>query len=158
MQAEGLAISHLNAHQHVHLWPTISPIVVALALDNGVSAIRIPEHAPVVGAPVNLLARRLRAEVVAAGLTAPGYLAGLAEAGGMTLAIFKRAIIEAATSDLDVVEIACHPGEAVDPDRHRYDWDYHWGSELDAVCDPSLRRMATDLGLVLGGFRDLVSR
>ena len=39
--------------------------------------------------------------------------------------------------------------------RARYDWGYTWPTELDALCDPSLRDWITARGLELSSYADL---
>ncbi len=56
-----------------------------------------------------------------------------------------------------MVELSGHPGRDVDPDRHRYEWDYRWGAELDALCAPVVRTAIARHGFTLGTYRDLVA-
>ena len=65
------------------------------------------------------------------------------------------ALARLAGTDAAVVELSGHPGNAVDPDRYRYAWDYRWGAELDALCSPAVRAAVDRHGFTLGTYRDL---
>lgn len=157
----GVAVSHLDTHQHTHLWPSVAAVVVELAIQRGVPGVRTPRSARLlpVGAPVNLLSARLRHRIARAGLVTTAGYAGLDEAGAMDLDAF-RAAVTGLTGALPAtggsVEINTHPGEAGDPDLVRFDWGgYRWSDELDMLGDPIARALATSLGYQPGSFRDL---
>lgn len=155
VQAAGITVGHLNTHQHVHLWPTVAAVVLRLAAEHDVPVVRVPRHAPIRGAAVNVLSARLGRTVTSAGLVGPRYVSGMANAGNVHRRALKVAMYAASRSPEPVVEIATHPGEAEDPDRDRYAWGYRWADELDALCDPAMRALASRLGLRLGSYRDL---
>ena len=159
--AAGVTVSHLDTHQHTHLWPSVGQVVVELAVRRGVPAVRTPRSArllPVV-VPVNLLAARLRRRITRAGLmTTTGY-AGLDEAGAMDHTAFGRAVTRPARALHErggSLEINTHPGEAGDPDLGRFDWGgYRWSDELAMLTDPTTRAGVAGLGYTPGSFRDL---
>lgn len=160
--AAGVRVSHLDTHQHTHLWPSVAGVLVELAVDRGVPGVRTPRSARLlpVGAPVNLLAARLRRRIVRAGLVTTTTYAGLDQAGAMDLTAFRAAVTELVGS-LPVtggsVEINTHPGEAGDPDLDRFDWGgYRWADELAMLTDPVTRAVTTAIGYTPGSFRDLV--
>lgn len=137
--AAGLVITHLDSHQHVHLWPMVGRIVVDLARDRGIGHVRLPRahgRSPV-GLGVNVLSRRLRRRLAAADLPCTAY-AGLEEAGGMDQAAIGRALTALAATRDPAAEVNVHPGE-VDEDSPRFDWGYRWEDELAALLDPAVR-------------------
>ncbi len=161
--AAGVAVSHLDTHQHTHLWPSVASVLVELAVVRGVPAVRVPRSGRLlpVGGAVNLLSARLRRRVTAAGLrTTTGY-AGLDEAGTMDRAAFADAVTRltgALPTAGGSAEINTHPGEAGDPDLARFDWGgYRWPDELAMLCAPRTRALVTSLGYTLGSFRDLTA-
>lgn len=157
----GVTVSHLDTHQHTHLWPSVAAVVVDLAVARGVSGVRTPHSARLlpVGAPVNLLAGRLRRRIDRAGLVTTTTYAGLDEAGAMDRTAFRAAVTElvgALPVTGGTVEINTHPGEAGDPDLGRFDWGgYRWSDELDMLTDPAIRALVTGLAYTSGSFRDL---
>lgn len=159
IRGEGLAIDHLDSHQHVHVFPGLAPITVRLAQREGIPAVRVTRS--VARGPVGALVRRFAtsfaARATAAGLAHPDDAAGLDEAGRLDVRRALEAIDRLASGDGAVVELSGHPGEHDDPDRHRYAWDYRWGQELDALCSPLVRDAIARRGLRLGTYRDLVA-
>ena len=153
----GRPLTHLDTHQHTHLWPAVAGVVVELAREAGIATVRLPGSARrgPLGAGVQLLAGRLRRRVRAAGLSATASYAGLDEAGRLDAASLATALRRAAASGAPSLEVNTHPGEAGDPDLTRFDWDYRWDAELAVLTDPATRRLVDDQGYRLGTFADL---
>lgn len=158
VRAEGLSIDHLDTHQHVHLWPGIREVILDLAVREDVPAVRVTRsvaRSPV-GVVVRRLARRLESDARVDGLRYPADAAGLDEAGRLDEVAAVRALDRLAAGGAPAVELSSHPGAHEDPDRHRYEWDYRWGDELDALCSPATRAAVERHGFRLGTYRDLV--
>ncbi|WP_205669243.1 ChbG/HpnK family deacetylase [Amycolatopsis suaedae] len=153
----GLPLTHLDTHQHLHLWPPVAAVLVRLARRHGVGAVRLPSSAATgpKGAGIRLLSRRLAARIREAGLVAPAGYGGLDEAGALTLPRFLATVGRLAASRAASIEINCHPGEADDPDRARYAWDFRWDAELAALTSRELRTAIAGHGLRTGGYADL---
>ena len=81
--ALGVAVDHLDSHQHLHAWPALQGPVIDLAVARGVPAIRVPRshrrHPVSIG--VNRLSARLAAAARAAGLRFADDASGVDEAG-----------------------------------------------------------------------------
>jgi predicted glycoside hydrolase/deacetylase ChbG (UPF0249 family) len=150
-------ITHLDTHQHLHLWPRIAGLVCRLAQRWEVPAVRITRSAS--GSPkgrvVNRLAARLERRVKAAGLVAPDAFAGFDEAGGFGVAQLAGVIENLAATRARAAEIGIHPGEHGDADLGRYEWGYQWGTELDALVAPGARAAVDRSGFTLGSFAAL---
>ncbi|QTE30272.1 ChbG/HpnK family deacetylase [Pengzhenrongella sicca] len=155
----GVPVTHVDTHQHTHLWPVVARVVTELAVEHSIPAVRLPgsRRRGVVGAGVavlrGLLARRLRG----AGLATTTDYAGLDEAGFLDLAAMGRALDGLARRGRPTAEINAHPGEPGDPDLRRFGWGYHWSEELEMLTDPRARTLVEDRGYRLGGFADLVA-
>lgn len=158
IDSAGVRVSHLDTHQHVHLWPAVAAVVAELAAEKQISAVRTPlSHRLLpVGWGVNALSKRLRRRLHITGLTTTETYAGLDEAGSFGQARLKRSMarIPAAAR---TVEINTHPGEAADPDLQRFAWGYHWADELAMVCAPATRALIERSGYRLGSFPDLAA-
>jgi predicted glycoside hydrolase/deacetylase ChbG (UPF0249 family) len=155
----GLAIDHLNSHQHVHMFPGLREVVVDLAHRFDVPAVRVTRTAS--RGPVGHLMRRLAAtlerELQADGIAFPRDAAGLQEAGRFDETAMLRALDRFAIAGAPSVELSGHPGEADDDERYRYRWGYHWADELDGVLSPRVRQAIERHGFRLGTFRDLAA-
>jgi predicted glycoside hydrolase/deacetylase ChbG (UPF0249 family) len=150
-------ITHLDTHQHLHLWPRIAALVCRLAERWEVPAVRITRslaRSPK-GRAVNAFATRLERRATAAGLAAPAAFAGFDEAGGVGASRLLDVIDRLAASGARTAEIGIHPGERDDADLARYEWGYHWGDELDALVAPEVRDAVARAGFRLGSFAAL---
>jgi len=157
VSAHDIVVTHLDSHQHLHLWPLVRQVVLDLAVERGIGALRVPRSATAMpGLGVNRLAAELAHRATARGLAFPGHAAGVDEAGRMDVATIEGALTRLARTDAAAVELSAHPGEAEDPDRDRYRWGYRWGDELAALLDPRVRTAIERHGFSLGNYGDLV--
>ena len=159
IDAEGLVVDHLDSHQHVHVFPGLRDVALRLAVRRRIGAVRVTRSASPgpVGRVASRLAGRFAERAVAQCVAFPGDAAGLDEAGHLDEPTLLVALERLARSNAAVVELSGHPGARVDPDRHRYAWDYRWGDELDALCAPAVRVAIERHGFRLGTYRDLAS-
>jgi predicted glycoside hydrolase/deacetylase ChbG (UPF0249 family) len=127
----GVGITHLDTHQHTHLWPAVAGVVVELARNRGVPGVRLPtsrRRGPV-GLGVRLLSGRLRTRLQRAGVRTTEDYAGLDEAGALDAARFA----------------------ALD----RFSWGFRWADELAMLTAPATRELIDRLGYRLGSFADV---
>jgi predicted glycoside hydrolase/deacetylase ChbG (UPF0249 family) len=158
VRGTGVPVTHVDTHQHTHLWPTVGRVVTELAAEAGVAAVRLPRshrHGPV-GLGVSVLASRTRRTLRRAGRVSPDDYAGLDEAGSLDAALFGRTFEAVVRRGAASVEINAHPSVPTDPDLGRFDWSYRWADELAMLTDPAVRGRIEAAGYRLGGFRDLV--
>ena len=156
VRAVGVTVSHLDSHQHLHLWPSVARVVLDLATAEGIPAMRVPRSHRLPLAPgVNRLARGLAVGAAARGVLTPSDSSGVDEAGGMDEAGLCRALDGFVARGATTAELGTHPGEADDPDRHRYRWGYTWGDELALLTSAAARRAVEQRGFVLGDYRAL---
>jgi chitin disaccharide deacetylase len=164
MTAAGVRLSHLDTHQHTHLWPPVAAAVVALAAEHRIPAVRLPRSNRLlpVGVGVNVLARGLRAKLGRRGLVTTDAYAGLDEAGSFDRHRFERRMstldAKRRAGTIDTVEINTHPGELDDPELGRFGWGYRWAEELAMLQAPGTRERVERAGWQLGSFTDLAAR
>jgi chitin disaccharide deacetylase len=154
----GLHPTHLDSHQNVHLWPPLGALLVHLAVDRSISAIRVAGSLRVgpVYAGVRVLGAALRHRARSTGLAVADLAAGLDHAGALDYPTL-RATIDRLAAGRGHADLTTHPGEGPDPDRSRYRWGYAWPEELRALCDTGIRRHILDRGFSLGSFADLAT-
>jgi len=150
-------VTHLDTHQHLHLWPRVAEVVCRLARQMEVPAVRVTRSASrgLKGRGVNRLAVRLDQRARAAGLRVPDAFAGFDEAGAVAPARLTGVIAALGAGQARTAEIGIHPGEHGDADLDRYEWNYRWGDELDALLSADARAAVTRAGFTLGSFADL---
>jgi chitin disaccharide deacetylase len=155
----GITITHVDTHQHVHLWPTIGTVVLEVAAAAGVSAVRIIRSGgrTPVGVVVNRLGRRFEGAATAAGFRWPATATGLDEAGNLAGDRLVAAIDRLGAGGAASAELAAHPGEGDDADLDRCRWGYRWADELAALRSPAARAAVDRHGFRLGSYADLAS-
>ena len=160
VRGAGLAVTHLDGHQHVHVLPGIARVVAELAAEHGIAAARYP-------------AERVRSYM----LRDVGGIKRLAEQAGVALCAaaaprqglrrsddfvgfyfggrLDEANLKTVLDDLPAgrtIELMCHPGQA---DMHADGWRYAWADELAALTSPRIRERLTARGVQLISYRDL---
>lgn len=155
----GVPVTHVDTHQHTHLWPLVGRVVTDLAAAHGIAAVRLPHSSAVgpVGAGVNTLALLLARRVRTSGLVTTRTYAGLDEAGALDAHRLARTLQVLGRRGASTAEINAHPGEQDDPDLARFAWGYRWGDELAALVDPRTRELVEHAGYELGGFAALTA-
>lgn len=137
-QATGLPLDHVNGHHHFHQHPTIVGLLLGLAAEFGIKAVRFPVEPPFAAwraqhsalLPRSLLwlcsaARllRMRQRLTAAGIRCNDQLYGLWETGRMTAECLDGFLAQLPASG--VTELYCHPairkwqGQDALPDSYR---------------------------------------
>jgi predicted glycoside hydrolase/deacetylase ChbG (UPF0249 family) len=144
--AAGLRVTHLNGHQHVHMWPHVFAIVSELADEYGIAYVRRVRDRGGRGGIV----RRISIAALNA-LGSGGSTIGVMEAGHLT----ADRIIDLLRHVRGATELVAHPGIDVDAYPH---WNYDWNAETEALCDPRVRKAIADRGIELVGPSSLESR
>ncbi len=167
VQRAGLTVWHLNSHLNLHLHPSILPLVVDLAREYGIPAVRLaredwrttlalaPDHpVPKIaqGLIFALLCRRAEKIARAAGLIFNDHLFGLLNDGRMTEAYLTGL---APRLQPGVTEVYCHPGLFADPELLRWAPAYRRQEELAALMSPRLKESLGAAVVKVTDFREL---
>jgi hopanoid biosynthesis associated protein HpnK len=166
-RATGLALDHVNAHNHMHLHPTLLGTIVAVGRDYGLRAMRVPYEPPLASfraarsglvrrlatagglAPwIALLRRRLRR----AGLKSNQYVFGLLDSGQMDAELMVRLLGELPSG---VTEIYFHPATGSCPELDRRMPGYRHQAELAALTSPGVGAALRAAGIRPIAFSDL---
>lgn len=138
----GIKPKFINSHQHLHLLPGITRIIVKLAKEYGVNDIRLVREPIRFGSGrlfrqgESILLRWLSAlakiKIKQAGLTNNDFFIGFINAGNLQAADLTVAQQLAKKYPNSIIEIGAHPGFANDALRVKYQkWgSYHWPEEL----------------------------
>ena len=160
VQELGVPLTHLDAHQHLQLWPSVCSVVIDLATRFGIPAVRVPRfraRTPV-AIGVTVLGARLARRARRAGLRFPLDAVGIECAGRLDEDLLPGVLARLADHGHPAVELTVHPGEGDDVDRSRYRWGYRWEDELAALVGPVARRAVDDAGFTLATYADLPPR
>ena len=162
-RATGLALDHVNAHQHLHLHPTVARLVVEIGGAYGMRAVRLPAEpaqvlrrafpgeryrSPAYRPVIAALRRRLRR----AGLASNDHVFGIAWSGAMVEA---RVLALLPHLPPGISEIYFHPATRQTPALAAAMPGYRHTEELAALRSPLVRQRIAELGIGLIGYGDL---
>jgi predicted glycoside hydrolase/deacetylase ChbG (UPF0249 family) len=153
------ALTHVDSHQHLHLWPPFGRVLVELAGGRAIPAVRVTRSAgrSLKGRGVNRFADRFARLASGSGLRTTEAFAGFDEGGTLASDALVRTIDALGASGAATAELGLHPGEHDDVDLDRYEWGYRWGDELDALVAPEARAAVERNGFTLGSYAALGS-
>jgi predicted glycoside hydrolase/deacetylase ChbG (UPF0249 family) len=153
----GVPITHLDAHQHLQLWPSVCSVVIELATRFDIPAVRVPRFRArnPVALGVTVLGARLARRAKRAGLAFPLDAVGIECAGHLDEQRLPSVLARLAAHGHANAELTVHPGEGEDQDRARYQWGYQWEDELSALVGPVAKRAVADAGFTLATYADL---
>jgi hopanoid biosynthesis associated protein HpnK len=166
-EATGLVLDHVNAHNHMHLHPTVLGLLLRVGREHGLRAVRLP-HEPALASwraartglasrlvwaaflsPwLALVERRLRG----AGLRHNQFMFGRNDSGAMVEELVTRLV---ARLPEGVSEICFHPATRRCPELDRTMPDYRHQQELEALLSPALRQALQAAHAERIGFADL---
>ena len=157
VQELGVRITHLDAHQHLQLWPSVCSVVIDLATRYEIPAVRVPRFRArnPVAIGVTLLGALLARRAGRAGLQFPSDAVGIECAGRLDETLLPTVLARLARHGHEAVELTLHPGEGDDIDRRRYEWGYRWEDELAALVGPVAKRAVASAGFRLATYADL---
>ncbi len=149
----GLALHHVDGHQHLHLHPVVWAATVSEATKRGVGWIRIPHEEWIQGSSAtaaleraffSVLRRRCLKSAKCRSLSVADRVYGHLRTGRMTGDIVRSIV---ARLDAPVNEIYLHPGAGNGSDL-----------ELQALVSPEVRSAVEHVGAELTTYRDLTNR
>jgi hopanoid biosynthesis associated protein HpnK len=162
-RATGLALDHVNAHQHLHLHPTVARLIVEIGRDYGMRAVRVPAE------PEDVLRRSfpgeryrvpfyrpaaagLRRRLRRAGLTTNDQVFGIAWSGAM---IEERLLGLLPHLPPGLSELYCHPATRTTDALAAAMPGYRHAEELAALISPRVNQRIAELGINIIGYGDL---
>lgn len=158
----GLALDHVNAHNHMHLHPSVLGLILTIGRRYGLAAVRVPSEPPppkarfvsrlrerlLLGPWIALMKWRLRR----AGIRHNDHLFGLRDSGHMDR---ERLISVLERLPEGVTEIHCHPAAERPTEAEAQAAGYRFEAELEALIDPAVAAAAARSGARLIAFREL---
>jgi hopanoid biosynthesis associated protein HpnK len=165
--AAGLPVWHLNGHLNLHLHPRLAPLVVDLAREYGVPALRLaredwrttaalapgnPFPKAALGIIFGVLSRQARALAADAGLVVNDHLFGLTNPGRITEAYLVNLVPRLQPG---LTEIYAHPALAADPTLVQAAPGYRRLEEFQALVSPRLQEALARQGVEVTDFREV---
>jgi hopanoid biosynthesis associated protein HpnK len=149
--AAGLTLDHANAHNHMHLHPTVLELIISIGRRFGLKSVRIPQELPgprLLRPWLRLMRRRLDA----AEIDYNDHFFGLAATGHMDLNTVLGILKNLPEG---VSEIMFHPAtdswQSVEAGAHGFQFD----AELQALLDPEVRACIAERNITLFRYQQL---
>jgi chitin disaccharide deacetylase len=160
-QQTGLRLSHLDSHQHLHMFPPVFQIVTRLTrgmdhvwIRNSAgpwrksSGVRTGRWFQRLG--LNLACLWARGLHNPPDLQMPDGMYGFEVAGCLTRPVLEQILQEIPDG---LYELSCHPGEGDEETRRQYGyWCYRWAEELEALTAPETRLLLQERKIALTSF------
>jgi len=157
--ATGLSLDHVNAHNHMHIHPTIFAMIIRIGREYGLCAVRFPWEPPTNGkrrsmgdAFLGIWLSMMKRRASRAGLRFNERMYGLRASGHMDREHWMAIL---ANLPDGVSEAVGHPAtgrwEGIDPAAH----DYRFEAEYKALIDGDVRELAARPDIELISFRDI---
>lgn len=158
----GLVITHLDSHQHLHVFPGIIDVVLHLAEKYKIKALRIPAESYFFTGGYNAdlkrtfgkwgltyFARNARKKALQKHLSMSDYFFGML-AGGHLSSCYLANIIHCLPEGSS--EIMIHPGLHSEILQETFQWNYSWEKELAAVLDRNILNALQEKNINLTSF------
>jgi hopanoid biosynthesis associated protein HpnK len=161
----GLELDHVNAHKHFHLHPTVLGILLSMAQEFGIRAIRVPrepvwfararggQFAAVSAASLAPLAMLMQQRIHSAGLLHNDRVFGIANSGAMDESEMLK-VLERLPEGIN--EIYLHPAVESGQTIAASMATYRHADELAALLSPRVRDALHGAGVKLGGYGDVL--
>lgn len=163
----GVHVTHIDGHQHMHVLPTVLPIIIEQAKQHGINAIRIPDESYLfvnnMYSPVRLLgkvglstvAAKARPTIRDNGMYSTQYFWGMVN-GGQINQKTLMGILKYVSKKSGTHELMIHPGLNNTILGNLYKWGYHWEDELQAISSNHTHLYIRQNNIVLINYGDLI--
>lgn len=165
----GLVLAHVDGHLNMHLHPMVLPILLELAPQYGIRAMRLSRES--LGAALgydrrhalrkcfeglafHVLARRAAPRLRAAGIVSSERVFGMHQTGHVDERYLLHVI---ATLPPGVSEVYAHPATAQAAAMARYQAGYDHEGEIAGLTSPRVRAALAREGVGLATYRDLLA-
>jgi hopanoid biosynthesis associated protein HpnK len=156
----GLSLDHVNAHNHMHVHPTVLSLILAIGREYGMTAVRLPFEPAAGGGLTARLGRTflslwialMRRRLATAGIRHNDFAFGIGSCGRMDrghLLSLLAALPEGRS------EIFSHPATRRWPGIEPEAAHFRFEDEFEALIDPAVRTATTAVGAELTTFRGM---
>ncbi len=161
----GLSVTHIDGHQHLHMWPSFFPIVMELAEKYRISCMRCPDEDFSYGysmkalgrfagkAGLSLLSSINRRKLRENGIRCADHFWGMMYGGHLASDKFMDILrhLKEGTN-----EIMCHPADDAETMEEVFGWGYHGDWELSSLLSRSAGDYIRENHIELISYKDLL--
>lgn len=161
----GIRITNLSSHEHIHMLPEFLDIMIKLAKEYDIPAIRYPHD--------DRSSRRMDMKAIckslallyfkgnmaralnAAGITSPEHFLGFLDSANIT----EDVLLDIITNLEDqTTELVCHPGFLGPEVLNQYRFHKNSEAELYALTSPRVKKLAADIGVNFVSYAEFLSK
>lgn len=163
--ASGLRITHVDSHQHTHILPGVSNLVLTLCREYGLSKMRLPKesysftggfkanYGRIIGRNgLTFFSKLIEKKAFSRGMRFPDYFFGMLAGGNLNRSLVGNILKQLPEG---VSEIMTHPGLSNYELSKLFSWQYHWEQELDSYLARENLQLLKDKNIELINFGDL---
>ena len=159
----GLPVTHMDGHQHMHMWPHFYPIARDLAKKYHISCMRVPDEDVLFGMKdghiirwaakngLSLLSRMHRPDLKKNHIRTNDHFFGMLYGGHLSPERFAKFILQTKPG---ITEIMCHPSADTRAMEDTFHWGYHGEDELAGLLADINRELIAKKQISLISYRD----
>lgn len=160
----GLPVTHMDGHQHMHMWPHFYPIARDLAKKYHISCMRVPDEDVLFGMKdghiirwaakngLSLLSRMHRPDLKKNHIRTNDHFFGMLYGGHLNPERFAKFILQTKSG---ITEIMCHPSADTRAMEDTFHWGYHGEDELAGLLADINRELIEKKQISLISYRDV---
>ena len=160
----GLPVTHMDGHQHMHMWPHFYPIARDLAKKYHISCMRVPDEDVLFGMKdghiirwaakngLSLLSRMHRPDLKKNHIRTNDHCFGMLYGGHLSPECFAKFILQTKPG---ITEIMCHPSADTRAMEDTFHWGYHGEDELAGLLADINRELIEKKQISLISYRDV---
>lgn len=160
----GLPVTHMDGHQHMHMWPHFYPIARDLAKKYHISCMRVPDEDVLFGMKdghiirwaakngLSLLSRMHRPDLKKNHIRTNDHFFGMLYGGHLNPERFAKFILQTKPG---ITEIMCHPSADTRAMEDTFHWGYHGEDELAGLLADINRELIEKKQISLISYRDV---
>lgn len=160
----GLPATHMDGHQHMHMWPHFYPIARDLAKKYHISCMRVPDEDVLFGMKdghiirwaakngLSLLSRMHRPDLKKNHIRTNDHFFGMLYGGHLNPERFAKFILQTKPG---ITEIMCHPSADTRAMEDTFHWGYHGEDELAGLLADINRELIEKKQISLISYRDV---
>lgn len=160
----GLPVTHMDGHQHMHMWPHFYPIARDLAKKYHISCMRVPDEDVLFGMKdghiirwaaknvLSLLSRMHRPDLKKNHIRTNDHFFGMLYGGHLSPERFAKFILQTKPG---ITEIMCHPSADTRAMEDTFHWGYHGEDELAGLLADINRELIEKKQISLISYRDV---
>lgn len=160
----GLPVTHMDGHQHMHMWPHFYSIARDLAKKYHISCMRVPDEDVLFGMKdghiirwaakngLSLLSRMHRPDLKKNHIRTNDHFFGMLYGGHLSPERFAKFILQTKPG---ITEIMCHPSADTRAMEDTFHWGYHGEDELAGLLADINRELIEKKQISLISYRDV---